>query len=68
MNEELGKAVFAISAVTGKGLAQLVLQVMTKLDEVRDVQEQAAQAPMADAMHGESRPWALPVPSESVVE
>ena len=65
MSEELGMLVLSISAVTGQGLSQLVCQVLTKLDEIRDADKQAM---LVDAMPGKARPWALPVPSESVVE
>jgi GTP-binding protein len=60
---ETGGPVFGISAVTGQGLPQLVNAVVARLEEIRREEklQRSAEVPFEAS---ETRPWALPVPTE----
>ncbi|MCE9529671.1 MAG: GTPase ObgE, partial [Planctomycetes bacterium] len=64
---ELGIPIFAISAVTGQGLPQLVNAVTTRLEELKREERETKTQEVPFEKTGE-RPWALPVPSGDAVD
>ncbi len=58
---------FAISAVTGQGLPQLVNAVVARLDELK-LEEQEKKENEVPFEAGPTREWALPVPVEGSVD